>query len=193
MSISSEINRIKDEVETQADLIGQIRSALGGENGDSTAANLSGNTTALREILDLVNYILIPPAEDLDAVLTEQENKIAELKALLEDKAGEDSGGGVTIETATLSFSRSGAKTVNLDLYYTDALHELVSTNITPTPMNSFEVCKDHIVVVRRSSGTGTIKSITTNGSTVTDLLQGVSSTTYQAFVMTGDTVIRVG
>lgn len=190
MSISSEINRIKDEVETQADLIGQIRSALGGENGDSTAANLSGNTSSLREILELASNI---PTEDLDAVLTEQENKIAELKALLEAKAGEDSGGGVTIETATLSFSRGGASTVNLDLYYTDALHELVSTNIMPTPMDSFEVCKDHIVVVRRSSGTGTIKSITTNGSTVTDLLQGVSSTTYQAFVMTGDTVIRVG
>lgn len=31
MSISSEINRIKDEVETQADLIGQIRSALAGK------------------------------------------------------------------------------------------------------------------------------------------------------------------
>lgn len=69
MGIQNEINRIKQEVNTQAALIAQITSVLdskmsGGSAGDDITvamSTISNNTTALRELLDTVNGL--PGAE----------------------------------------------------------------------------------------------------------------------------------
>jgi hypothetical protein len=69
LGIQNEINRIKQEVNTQAALIAQITSVLdskmsGGSAGDDITvamSTISNNTTALRELLDTVNGL--PGAE----------------------------------------------------------------------------------------------------------------------------------
>lgn len=63
-------------------------------------SNLTNNTTKLNNLLEKVNALPEATSENLDAVLTEQEAKIAELSALLDTKAA--GGGSVEIGTFTV-------------------------------------------------------------------------------------------
>lgn len=79
----------------------------------SNKSRLEANNASLRVTLGKVNALPEATSENLDAVLTEQEAKIAELSALLDTKAA--GGGGMSVETCTVNITvEDGFDTYNI-------------------------------------------------------------------------------